>query len=127
MKKRHRTHQVKIRMTEAEYRHLKIMTRKSGMTQQGILLSAFCNVKATTPEEIEQLKETNKQLKTICQNIRAIGNNINQIAKYANQCAGINPSDVLTTQKHIRTLNKEVTELWQYSRYVIQRLQGTPH
>lgn len=127
MKNRYRNHQVKIRMTEAEYRHLRAMVCKSGMTQQAILLSAFCNIRATTPDEIDQLKEANEHLKAICQNIRAIGNNVNQIAKHTNQCAGINQKDVVAVQNCIRTLNMEASEIWQYSRYVMQRLQGTQH
>ncbi len=124
-KNRKRPHQIKIWMSTAEMKHLKSRIKKSGMTQQALIMNALLDIRMTTPEELEQLRISNDQLKDIAQNMRAIGNNINQIARHANQCSQVSPSDIEYIKQNFENLNKEVNELWQYSRYVLIRVQGT--
>ncbi len=126
-KNRRRPHQVKIRMSTAEYRHLKTRLKKSGMTQQALIMCALLGIRLTTPEELEQLRISNEQLNVISQNLRAIGNNINQIARHANQCSHISPSDIEYIKQNIENINKEVNKVWLCSRYVTQRLLGAHH
>ena len=126
-KNRRRPHQVKIRMSTAEYRHLKTRLKKSGMTQQALIMCALLGIRLTTPEELEQLRMSNEILKEICQNMRAIGNNINQIARHSNQCSQVSKSDIDYLKEQVERISKENNKLWQLSRYLIVRLQGTHH
>ena len=105
-KNRKRPHQIKIRMSTAEYRHLKTRLKKSGMTQQALIMCALLGIRLTTPEELEQLHISNEQLKEICQNMRAIGNNINQIARHTNQCSQVSKSDIDYLKEQVERISK---------------------
>ncbi len=75
---RKRNHTVTIRMNNEEYNLLQNKVKKSGRTQQEVVIKAIADLKIASTEEVEELKRLNQMFVDILSQLRGATTNINQ-------------------------------------------------
>ena len=78
---RKRNHTVTIRMNKEEYELLQSKVKKSGRTQQEVVITAIADLKIASTEEVEELKRLNQMFADILSQLRGATTNVNQIAR----------------------------------------------
>lgn len=89
-----RTKQVCVRLSDAEHRHLKMMSSVSGLKMDPLIRSLIMgfDIKSKPPQEYAGL----------VRELSAIGNNINQLARLANATKSVTPSQVVAATNYAR-------------------------
>lgn len=101
---RKRTKQIVIRMTEEEFSKVKIQVEKSGMKQQEYLIKAITEKPIINTDGIKELVPE----------LKRVGNNLNQLSRNANEGYIVGSSEIAEMQK-------ELGEVWQLLRLLIQK------
>lgn len=117
---RKRNYTVTIRMNKAEYDLFQSKIKKSGRTQQEVVIKAIADLKIVSAEEVEELKKLNQMLAEILCQLRGAATNINQIARKLNTDDSIPSENVLYyLNKNILRYRKESEKIWLLIRRLI--------
>lgn len=101
--KRKRQKQIVIRATEKEFQQIKNKVKKSKLTQNKYLLKSALDKEINVVEGIKDLVIETKR----------VGINLNQLTKLANQ-------GKVNCSSELQEINKELIEVWQLLRQLIQ-------
>ena len=117
---RKRNYTVTIRMNKEEYDLLQSKVKKSGRTQQEVVIKAIADLKIVSAEEVEELKRLNQMFADILCQLRGATTNINQIEIKLNTDGEIqNDSMLYFLNKNILRYRKESERIWQLIRRLI--------
>ena len=117
---RKRNYTVTIRMNKEEYDLLQSKVKKSGRTQQEVVVKAIADLKIVSAEEVEELKRLNQMFADILCQLRGATTNINQIARNLHTYGEIqNDSMLYFLNKNILRYRKESERIWQLIRRLI--------
>lgn len=86
-----RPHQITLKLSEAEYAALIVMSERSGQAIQSLIIEAA--LKGGNVETIVDRKDAIAELSKTTQQLGAVGNNLNQLTRFANAEAGM-PADI---------------------------------
>lgn len=106
---RSKSKQIVIRLSEQDYETVKKKVAQSGMKQQEYL------TRAITQKEVV----STDGLKEFLPDLKRIGNNLNQIAHHCNENDPVNHDEVVQ-------IGKELNEVWQLLRLLIQGRVSPP-
>ena len=117
---RKRNYTVTIRMNNEEYNLLQNKVKKSGRTQQEVVIKAIADLKIASTEEVEELKRLNQMFVDILSQLRGATTNINQIARKLHTDGEVpNDSMLYFLNKNILKYRKESERIWQLIRRLI--------
>lgn len=115
---------IHFRVDEDLHNKLKELAKKSGLTQQGVLLRMLTEQPLPDQKSIDQLKEIEQDIRQYLTNLKITTNNINQISMKLN--AGDTYTEEAITDELVDLYDKlqEGTELWAYLKSSIQAQAG---
>lgn len=119
---RNRSNCVSIRYSDEEYKVLQEKINESGQTKSAYIINATLNGKASSADDVNEMKEQSKLLLDIDKQLRGMGTNLNQMAHVANG-KGIIPSvdKLKEIEREVVDIKREVDDIWQSTRQSIGR------
>lgn len=128
--KRHRSHMVRVRMSDEEYEKFQQDIAKSGQTVQSYVLNAIQTGVIPDAELIGKVSEMSQMMADQCKQLRGIATNINQMAYNSNleKLTGDWQAEerLQDMQIQVDEMRRECLSLWQLLKRLMEknRLMG---
>lgn len=120
---RHRSHVVRVRMSDAEYEDFLHDVAESGQTVQSFVLNAVMTGVIPDAELIHKISEMSQMMADQCKQLRGMATNINQMAYNSNleKLTGDWQAEerLQDMQIQVDEMRKECMDLWQLLRQLM--------
>lgn len=118
---RTRNHQVKIRMTDAEYDDFVNKLENSHLTMQSYILNAIKNIPLPSAASYNEIVSLSSTIRDELNQLRGIAVNINQLARVANSVGDLpSESKYKSLAEKIMQIRKEKEDTWQLLNQLIR-------
>ena len=112
---RERSIQKKLRVNEKENERIKLMMRKTGITNFSIFARRACCNKEIFSIDFSEYKNIISEISATKSERKRIGNNINQIAKHLNENKNNQTKELMSDyQKQLENLEEKIQEVVHY-------------
>ena len=109
---RERSIQKKFRVNEKEAERIKLMMRKTGITNFSIFARRACCNKEIFSIDFSEYKNIISEISSTKSELKRIGNNINQIAKHLNENKNNQTKELMSNyQKQLENLEEKIQEV----------------
>ena len=112
---RERSIQKKFRVNEKENERIKLMMRKTGITNFSIFARRACCNKEIFSIDFSEYKNIISEISSTKSELKRIGNNINQIAKHLNENKNNQTKELMSNyQNQLENLEEKIQEVVHY-------------
>lgn len=109
MANRTRTHQIKVRLSDAELAVLKDRISQSGLSQQEFLVAAALNI------PINITVTDSSEIRKLLPELKRQGNNLNQLTKKLHETGYVD------YHQELPAMQKELNDIWQLLKQYLQK------